>query len=152
MCMFTPTITNDDHLLIVNYTGVDMASYKNAYKIPIANIMASIDTPTKCKWTEITATDHWNTVLVPSSSPPVVVGGDVSYRDTATADIKMYVNSNKSWKKIGSLSSGRSRVAVVAVYNNAIIVIGGYTKGRSMANAKSSSVTIVELGQAELLH
>ena len=67
----------------------------------------------------------------------------------ATADIKMYDNSNKSWKKTGSLSSTRSCAAVAAVYNNAIIIIAGFTKGGS--NAESSSVTVVELGQAELL-
>ena len=64
----------------------------------------------------------------------------------------MYDNSNKSWKKIGSLSSARSGVAVAAVYNNAIIIIGGCTKGDTTANAEPSSVTVVELGQAELLH
>ena len=64
----------------------------------------------------------------------------------------MYDNSNKSWKKIGSLSSARSGAAVAAVYNNAIIIIGGYTKGGSKANRESSSVRVVELGQAELLH
>jgi len=76
----------------------------------------------------------------------VVVGGE------GTADIKMYDNSNRSWKKIGSLSSARSRVAIAAVYNNGIIVIGGCTKGGSVAICKSSSLTVVELGQAELLH
>ena len=64
----------------------------------------------------------------------------------------MYDNSNKSWKKIGSLSSARSDVAVVAVYNNAVVVIGGYTKGDTVANRQSSSMTVVELGQAALLH
>ena len=42
-------------------------------------------------------------------------------------------------------------VAVAAVYNNAIIMIGGCTNA-SIGNAKSSSLTVVELGQAELLH
>ena len=64
----------------------------------------------------------------------------------------MYDNSNKSWKKIGSLTSARSYVAVAAVYNNAIIIIGGCTKADTTANAISSSVTVVELGEAELLH
>ena len=106
------------------------------------------------KWTELTAADHWRTALVPSSSPPVVVGGQVSIQQgaTATADIKMYDNSNKSWKKIGLLSSARCAVAVAAVYNNAIIIIGGYTNGGSMATIESSCVKVVELGQAELLH
>ena len=151
MYVFTP-IVSDDHLLIVGY--YDTNNNNDVYKIPVANIIASgdrqhnSDTPTK--WTELTAADHFDTALVPSSIPPVVVGGqDIAY---TTADIKMYDNSNKSWKKIGSLSSARSDVAVAAVYNNAIIIIGGCTKGGSVANAKSSSVTVVELGQAELLH
>ena len=149
---FTPTIS-DDHLIIVGYYGADMSHYNGAYKIPVANITASIDqqhssnTPTK--WIKLTVTNHWYTALVPSSSPPVVIGG----HDTIpTADIKMYDNSNKSWKKIGSLSSARSSVAVAAVYNNAIVVIGGCTNGGRMANVKSSSLTVVELGQAELIH
>ena len=49
---FTLTIS-DDHLLIVGYGGANMQRYKGAYKIPVANITASIDqqhnsdTPTK---------------------------------------------------------------------------------------------------------
>ena len=66
----------------------------------------------------------------------------------------MYSNSNKSWKKIESLSFARTRVAVAVVYNNAstIVVIGGCTKGDTIDNVKSSSLTLVELGQAKLLH
>ena len=155
MCGFKPTIS-DDHLLVVGYGGEDIEPYNGAYKIPVAHMRSSIDqqynSDTPTKWTELTATDHWYTALVPSLSPPVVVGGQ--YGDTPTADIKMYDNSNKSWKKIGSLyiSSARSGVAIAAVYNNGIVVIGGYTKGGGMANAKSSSLKLVELGQAELLH
>ena len=154
---FTPTIS-DDHLLIVGYCGADMKSYKGAYKIPVASITASIDqqqnSDTPTKWTKLTGADHWLTSLVPSSSPPVIVGGKEHVNDGGmpTADIKMYDNSNKSWKKVGSLSSARSAVAVAAVYNNAIVVIGGSTKGDTIANLESSSLTVVELGQAELLH
>ena len=151
---FTPTIY-DDHLIIVGFYSVKLKTNKTAHEIPFANITSSIDqqhnidTPTK--WTELTVADYWDTALVPSLSPPMVVGGEDA-TDIPTADIKMYDNSNKSWKKIGSLSSARSSVAVAAVYNNAIVVIGGCTKGDNMANAKSSSLTVVELGQAELLH
>ena len=55
-------------------------------------------------------------------------------------------------EKIGSLSFNRSKVAVAAVNNNVIIIIGEYTKADTFANAKSSSMTVVELRQAELLH
>ena len=151
---FTP-IVSDDHLLIVDYDGADKKCYNSAYKIPVATIITSLDqqhnSDTPTKWSELTAADHWNTALVPSLSPPVVVGGIYS-TGTSTADIKMYDNSNKSWKKIGSLSSARSLIAVAAVYNNAIVVIGGCTKGGGVTNALSSCVTVVEVGQAELLH
>ena len=153
MCAFTPTIS-DDHLIIVDYNGVDMQCYNGTYKIPVANITASVDrqhnSETPTKWTELTKVDHHCSALVPSSSPPVVVGEWNCSDGTPTADIKMYDNSNKLWKKVGSLSSARSLVTVAAVYNNAIVVIGGCTKGGS--NAKSSSLIVVELGQAELLH
>ena len=149
---FTPTIS-DDHLIIVGYS-VPNGRYNGAYKIPVANITSSIDqqhnSDTPTKWIKLIEADHFYTPLVLSSSPPVVVGGQ--YDGMPTADIKMYDNSKKSWKKIGSLSSARSDAAVAAVYNNAIVVIGGCTKGGNMANAKSSSLTVVELGQAELLH
>jgi len=146
---FTPTIS-DDHLLIVGYSGADFKVYNGAYKIPVANITTSIDqqhnSDTLTKWTQLTGADHWATALVPSSSPPVIVGG----MDTigTTKDIKLYDSSKKSWKKIGSLSFARSDAAVAAVYNNAIIVVGGCTKG----DLNSSGLTVVELGQAELLH
>ena len=151
---FTPTIS-DDHLLIVGACDTGN-SYRNAYKIPVANIIASIDqqhnSDTPTKWTELTSTDHWCTALVPSSSPPVVIGEWNQIYATSTADIKMYFNSNKSWKRIGSLSSARSYVAVAAVYNNAIVVIGGCTKANATANCNLSALRVVELGQAELPH
>ena len=152
MYAFTPTIS-DDYMLIVGY-GADNNRERRAYKIPVTNITSSIDqqhnSDTPTKWTELTVADHCFIALVPNSSPPVVVGGDNT--TGTTADIKMYDNSIKSWKKIGSLTSARCRAAVAAVYNNAIIIIGGCTKGDTIDNAKPSSVTVVELGQAELLH
>ena len=150
MLGFTPAISDGD-LIIVGYSDVDVQRDKRAYKIPVADVIASIDQSynahTPSKWTELTSTDHFYTAIVPSSSPPVVAGGRAHILDggAPTADIKMYDNSNKSWKKIGSLSSARSRVAIATVYNNAIIVVGG-------SNAESFDLTVVELGQAELLH
>ena len=162
---FRPTITSDDQqLMIVGYV-VNTYSRNNVYKIPVATIIASIDhqhnrsTPTK--WTKLTPTNHYDTALVLSSSPPVVVGGQIGITggqigidqgSIPTEDIKIYDHSKMSWKKIESLSSARSHVAVAAVYNNAIIIIGGCTKADTAVNAKLSCVTVVELGQAELLH
>ena len=153
MCAFTPTITSDDQLLIVGYTGADIKHYGYACKIPLVNITLSSDqqhnSDTITEWTELTAADSWETALVPSSSPPMVVGGeDIDYK--LTADIKMYDSSSKSWKNIGSLSSARAIVTVAAIYNNTIIIIGGCHKVATLASAESTSVTVVELGQVEL--
>ena len=64
----------------------------------------------------------------------------------------MYDNSDHSWRSVGSLSSARSCAAVAAFDNNAILVIGGCTKANLTADRKSSALTVVELGEAELLH
>ena len=151
MCLFTPTITSDDHLLIVGYnSGTDMDEYVSAYEIPIATIIASIDqqrnSDMPTKWTQMTDADHWNAALIPISSLPVLVGGDNDDSEPV-ADIKMYDNSNKSWKKIGSLSSARTQVAATT-FNNFILIIGGCIR----IDDELPIVTVVELGLAELLH
>jgi len=142
MFAFTPTIS-DNHLFILGYNGI----HNDAYKIPVANITAS--NGQEHQWTKLTATAHFRIALVSGSSPPMVVGG----RDDGgvpTAVISTYDNCNKSWMNVGSLSFARSYVAVVTVHDNAIIVIGGCTNGKHKANRKLSSLTVVEMGHAEL--
>jgi len=96
------------------------------------------------QWTKLTATTHFGIAPVSGSSPPVVVGGRGKGRDgrISTAVISMYDNCNKSWMNVGSLSSVRSHVAIVTVHDNAIIVIGGCTKGKTKADRKLSSLTV----------
>ena len=152
MWNFTPIIT-DGHFLIVGYSSANLKSIKKAYMIPVTAIIRSDvkqqanDTTTE--WITMTSAAHFYTALISNSSPPVVVGG-LNAGGTPTSDIKMYDESSTSWRKIASLSSARSEVAVAAVNNNAIVVIGGCTKGDTVTNAKSSSLTKVELGQATL--
>ena len=154
---FIPTIS-DDHLLIVGYGDADRKVKKGAYKLPVANITASIEeehkvtSSTSSRWTELTLLTHSCTALVPNSSPPVVVGGWKSSDKTSTTDIKMYDDSDDSWRKVGSLSSAKLHPGVAAVDNNAVIIIGGCICGGILDDYKSSSLTVVELGQAELLH
>ena len=153
---FIPTIS-DDHLIIVGYYG-DKKARRGAYKLPVANIIASIEeqhkvtSSTLSRWTELTEPIHLFTVLVPNSSPPVVVGGWNHNYKTSTADIKMYDNSDHSWRKVGSLSSAKLYSGVAAIDNNAVIIIGGCTRAGIRDDYKSSSLTVVELGQAELLY
>ena len=152
MHAFTPIISND-HLLIVGYSGLDEKAKKDTYTLPVADITASADgqhNTTSSRWTELTAVTHSYTALVPGSSPPVIVGGWNNRDKTSTEDVKMYDNSDHSWRIVGSLSSARCLVTVAAV-DNAIVVIGGCTKGGHRTDRRSSSLTVVELGEAELL-
>ena len=148
-------IISDDHLLVLGYAGADGKTSKGVYRLPVAIITASIDgqhnSATSSRWTELTAINHSYTALVPGSSPPVIVGGWNHSDKTSTADIKMYDNSDHSWRSVGSLSSARCLVGVAAVDNNAIVIIGGCTKGSPEEERNSSSLTVVKLGEAELL-
>ena len=154
MRAFIP-IMSDNHLIIVGYTGADGKINKSTYRLPVANITASIDgqlnSATFTGWTKLTAATHSYTTLIPGSSPPVIVGGSNSRDKTSTADIKMYDNSDHSWRSVGSLSSARCYVAVAAINDHAFVIIGGCTKGNK-PERDSSSLTVVELGEAELLH
>ena len=155
MYEFSPIIS-DDHLLIVGYAGADGKVKKYVYKLPVANITASVDgqhnRTTFYRWTELTAVTHTYAALISNSSPPIIVGGWDRNDRTSTADIKTYDYLYHTWRHVGSLSSARSLVAVATVDNNAIVVIGGCTKGGNKADRRSSCLTIVELGEAELLY
>ena len=148
MFSFTPIIS-DNHLVIVGFCAAN-------FKIPVAAITltdqqdehyAHID------WIEMTKATYWYTSSIPNSSPCGAVGGEGG-SSTATTDIDMYNYSNNSWEKVGSLSSARSYATVSAIHNNAIIVIGECTKSRNTVDVKLSNLimTLVELGQSELLH
>jgi len=76
--------------------------------------------------------------LAPSSSLPVVVGGN---DDKPTSDIKIYHESSKSWKKIASSPSPKTEVAIAKINKNSIIAIGGCANRKTVATANTSSLT-----------
>jgi len=145
---FSPSIA-DDYLYIVDYIGNDMVFSTEVYKIPVEYIIAP--GMQEYEWITLTPTTHFKTALVPGSFPLVVAGGE---DDTGlpTAAVMMFDVSSRSWKNISLLSSARSIAAIAAVNTNAVIIIGGCTSGITRNTAISSSLAIVELGQAELTH
>ena len=154
MSTFIPSIA-DDHLFIVGYTDGSLSRNNGAYKIPLVEVVPSLDQLNigdhgVAKWIKMAPTDYWFTALVPSSSPPLVVGGWEKDSTVTTGDIKTYVYPQQSGRKVGTITFARSLVAVATIGDCAVIVIGGYTKGGSLANANSSTVATVELGQAEI--
>ena len=147
---FSPIIT-DGQLVIVGYTGADSFAKNHSLKIPIDNVIrSSYEQHTSAQWLTMTSATHWFTAAVPNSSPPVVVGG-TDQNAIPTSEIKIYNEFSKSWRQIACLSSPRTRTAVAAVNDNAIMVIGGCTEANNVDNCKSSSLTTVELGQTQLI-
>ena len=159
MSIFAPIVV-DDYLFIGDCTASSFRRARLIYKIPVIKIIGSVKSQPSVEpiplqssilsvepWVIVTGATHWSTALVPSSSPLVVVGGSEYSGRTTTSDIMMYDDSSKSWKNIGSLSFPRASVAIAALNDNAIIVIGGYTNGGDIALATSSSLTTVEVGQ-----
>ncbi|XP_065884066.1 uncharacterized protein [Dysidea avara] len=150
---FRPIIA-ENCLVIVGYADADLYREKIAYKIPVTYITRSNDLEESSiapvKWITLTAATHWYANLVPNSYPPVVVGGHDQNGSMPTADIQIYEDSSKSWRNIALLSSAKTRLGIAAVNDSAIIVLGGCTKSNSPANVKSSSLSTVELGQAQI--
>ena len=149
MWAFVPMIY-DDCLFIVGHDIALMLGSNAAYKISLASITSKQQQPnkTRSRWTKITPTTYWDTAVFSISSPPVVVGGHNKDCTIPIADIKMYDQSTQQWNVIASLSSARSQVAVAPIASNAVVAIGGCTQGGMLASALSSSLAIVELGQA----
>ena len=147
MCCFSPS-TCGDHLIIVGYHNRGHR-YNVLYMIPFIDIVSSAHGHSiKSGWSQLTATEpYWSIALVPGSSPPVILGGRSQNGEESTDCIRIYNNSEKSWKTIAALSSPRSRVAVASISNNAIIVIGGIAQ---KGGQDFYGLTLVELGQAEL--
>ena len=80
----------------------------------------------------------------------MVVGG-TDQNAIPTSEIKIYNEFGKSCRQIAYLPSPRTRTAVAAVNDNAIMIIGGCTEANSVDNCKFSSLTTVKLVQAQLI-
>ena len=149
--MAIPYLTISDNLLyIVGYSGASGRT-RAAYKLSIDMITSPADQLTSNHWTELPPAPHFNTAIMPNTSPPVIIGG-VDRHYVTTADIRVLDVPNNSWKKIASLTSQRSCTAVVPINLDSILVIGGVTGGRGVEEAKEHSITRVEKGSVKLCH
>ena len=149
MWAIRPTITGE-YITIVGYSHAG-SRYNGYYQIPIRNIMSSSDHPLSIgavtsKRKKLSPAPHWDTATVPYSNPPVIIGGSSRDGSVPTSDVSVYDSSNKSWRKMDSLTSPRMHLGVSLINNNTIIIIGGATKGGSVKAGMSSSLTLVEIG------
>ena len=111
--MWIPSLTISDNLLyIVGYTRATGRT-RAAYKLSIDIITSPEDQLTSNHWTKLPLAPHYNTAIIPNTSPPVIVGGKI--KGVTTTDIRVLDVPNNSWKKIASLTSPRSSTAIVPI-------------------------------------
>ena len=149
MWAIKPAITGD-YITIVEYATATGHRNKGCYQIPVQDIMSSLDQPLSTgaitsQWKKLSPTPHWNTVTVPYSNPPVIIGGG-NIKCVPTSDIALYESSNNSWWNVDSLQSARDCVGVVLLNSNSLIVIGGTSGGEGVEGAVAHSLTLVEIG------
>ena len=147
--MWIPSLTISDNLLYI--VGYDIATGRTraAYKLSIDIITSPADQLTSNHWTKLPSAPHYNTAIIPNTSPPVIIGGE-DIQGVPIADIRMLDVPNNSWKKIASLTSPRASTAIVPINLDSILVIGGDTGGRGVEEAKKHSITRVEKGSVRL--
>ena len=136
-----------DYITIVGYSDNEGRN-KGYYQISTKEI-SSLDQPPSTgavtgQWKELSPATHYNTVTVPYSNPPVIIGGSV--KGVCTSDVSLYDSSKNSWSKVDSLTNARLLVGVGLLNNNSIIVIGGSSGGVGVEGAMASSLTTVEIG------
>ncbi|XP_065893092.1 uncharacterized protein [Dysidea avara] len=142
MWAINPTIAGE-HLLIVGY-GTATGRNNGSHQLPVSTITSSSD-QVASQWEELSYAPHHFTTTVPSSNPPLIIGGrDV--KDVVTSDISLYDTSKKSWIQVDNLTTARIAVGVATINSNTIIVVGGTSGGVGVEAAKSSSLPIVEIG------
>ena len=153
--MRLPSLTiSDDLLYIVGYTTATGKRRRAAYQLPVDIITSSAAQLTSnqtAHWTKLPPAPHYNTAIIPNSCPPVIIGGN-DIQCVPTVDIRVLDVPNNSWKKIASLTTARVSTAVVPINHDSILVIGGYSGGRRIEEAKANSMTTVEKGSVRLCH
>ena len=151
MWAIKPTISGDN-IIIVGYSTTTGRS-NGYYQIPTEELISSFDQSlspgaVSVQWKELSAATYWSTATIPYSNFPVIIGGcnHVNQCSAPTSDVSLYDIHKNSWRKVDSLTNARIAIGVSLINSNTIIAIGGNTQGGSLEAAKSSCLTIVEIG------
>jgi len=136
-----PTIAGE-HLLIVGYETDGGRRFAISYQLPVSSITSLSSVASH--WEQLSSAPHYDTVTVPYSNPPLIIGGSV--KGVPTSDISLYDTSKRSWIPVDYLTTARKSVGVATINSNAIIIVGGTGGGVGIEEAMSSSLPIVEIG------
>lgn len=137
---------------IVGYNGADNHCYNDAYTIAIDHVtfhsaaMSADQGSIKAQnpWVPLPDAPLWYSALVPTSSPPVILGGeDKNGEVVATATI--YEQASQLWRQVDPvrLPAGLAYTTVAQAGKNAIMIIGGCTNTKTTNDASSTSLATV---------
>lgn len=139
---------------IVGYNGADNHCYNDAYTIALEHVAyqsatASADqgsVKAQNPWVPLPDAPLWYSALVPTSSPPVILGGeDKNGEVVATATI--YEQASQLWRQVDSVKlstgAGLAYTTVARAGKDAIFVIGGCTNTKTTNEASSTSLATV---------
>ena len=139
---------------IVGYNGADNHCYNDAYSIAIDHLtyasafdhMQSSESTVKAQnpWVSLPDAPLWYSALVPTSSPPVILGGE-NKNGEVVATAAIYEQATRLWRQIESVTLPTSVAYTTAALagRNSIIVIGGCTETKTANAASSTSLTKV---------
>ena len=140
----------EEELYICGYND-NISAFRNVYRILMLALLLDQQIhigQQNSAWIE-EAMVPFSRVGVASTHPPMIAGG--SFNSKLSSDVFILDAESHAWKKVASLTSPRSSVAIATINNTTIMVIGGYSKGGSVEAAAESSLTTVELGEASEL-
>lgn len=139
---------------IVGYNGADNHCYNDAYTIAIDHVtyqsavkpLSADQGSMKAQnpWVSLPDAPLWYCALVPTSSPPVLLGGeDKNGELVATATI--YEQATQLWRQVDpiKLPTGLAYTTVAQAGKHVIIVIGGCTNTNTTQDASSTSLDTV---------
>ena len=153
---FINATTCNQSFIIAGYEGADGRAYNGTFIITMDSLvgteqlqsLTSSTSEDDNKWNQLFKTPHWKTVIVPNTSPPVIIGGRDN-QDKTVNNISVYDDSSNSWRTVSTLPISCAG-ATVATINDTIIVAGGYTDRSTVETTNATTLTSVVLGQLEL--
>ena len=98
---------------------------KEAYKLPVEDVVNAVTKEQEVKWIRVQNTPNWSSGLVADSDHPIVVGGFKS--DKPTSDVSIYDPTTDKWSNVGQCFRPHLRSCAIAVNSSSFVVIGGYT-------------------------
>ena len=139
-----------DSLIIVGFNNADKQRSNETFLIDINKIITqpqhTSSTGEDIKWSRLANAPNFRTALIPSSSPPVILGGNK--QDKTTNDITLYDDVTKSWRRVSSLPINCA-LSTVTIINNVIIMAGGCAETGTTKTCKATSLTNVVMGHLE---